>query len=647
MRKTYIIAGTLLSGAALCWAAKDPVLMTVNGNAVPVSEFEYLYNKNSQQQLTSQPVDEYLELFEIYKLKVADAKAAGVDTTASFIRDMDGYRRDLAKPYLVDSAFINSLAAETFERSREEFEANHIMALKGENKERARNLIDSLRTVVLNGGDFNQLAYEYSEDRSAKNNRGSYGFITVNTFPLEFEKQAYALKEGEISEVFETPFAYHVMKGGKHRPARGQVQVAHIMKLVPPGASPAEDAKAKASIDSLYNIVSADRNVFPQVARSESQDPGSASKGGELPWFGAGRMVAEFDSAAFALNVGEISRPVRSPYGYHIIYKIAERAPESFEEVKQGVVRAISNPQDERYRLNREHTEALLAKKHKGSINQKTLDMLKERAAATGLDSLFYVDCTVGTFAELPVLTVGKKQYPVSDFISAFRGAIQPDHIRAVAILDNSANSYLYNKLLAAEEEWLDNNVADYHNLMNEYKEGSLLYEVSVEKVWDRAAKDTEGLKAFFEANRQNYTWEKPHVKTVLVQAKNDSVANEVRARMAVLGADTLVNTIRKEFKGLATAEKVLVEQGQNPMVDNIVFGAPAVTPSNSSFEVYFLWDPKILTAPEEVADVRGLVTGDYQNELEREWVDELKARYPIVVDEKQLNKLRKKYSNR
>ena len=633
-----------MSGVALCWAAKDPVLMTVNGNAVPVSEFEYLYNKNSQQQLSAQPVDEYMDLFEVYKLKVADARAAGLDTTESFRKDMEGYRRDLAKPYLVDSAFIRNLAQETYDRSREEAEARHIMVMKGNDNARGRALLDSLRGAALAGADFGELAYQYSEDRSAKNNRGNYGYITVGTFPLEFEKHAFALKDGEISEVFETPFAYHIMKGGKHRPARGQVLTAHIMKMVPPGSTPEVEARAKAAADSLYNVVVADPAIFAQIAKAESDDPGSAQKGGDLPWFGSGRMVAEFDSAAFALNVGEISKPVRSQYGYHIILKKDAKGPESFDEVKASVERAVANPQDERFRLNRENTAARLAKKHKGSVNAKTLALLKDRAAVNGLDSVFYVETEVGSLAALPIVNIGKKSYPVSDFIAGYREAIVPDVEKAQGTLESSANGYLYNKLVETEEEWLDANEPDYHNLLTEYREGSLLYEVSVEKVWDRAAKDKEGLAAFFEANRQNYKWDKPHVKAILVQAANDSVGKAVRDRMAVLGNDTVVTTIRREFKGLATAEKVLVEEGQNAMVDNIVFGAPAVTPLNSAYTVYYLWEPKVIDAPEEVGDVRGLATSDYQNELEREWIEELKARYAVTKNEKELNKLRKKY---
>lgn len=642
--KTYIISGALLSGVALCWAAKDPVLMTVNGNPVPVSEFEYLYNKNSQQQLAAQPVDEYMDLFEIYKLKVAAARDAGIDTTASFRRDMDGYRRDLAKPYLADSAFLLSLVQESFDRSREEVEATHIMIMRGDNDAKARARIDSIRNLVVSGGDFNQLAYDLSEDRSAKNNRGYYGYIPTGVFPQEFESHAYSLKEGEISEVFETPFAFHIMKGGKHRPARGQVLTAHIMKMVPPGSSPEVDAKAKAAADSLYNIVVANPKLFAAIAKANSEDPGSAAKGGELPWFGASRMVAEFDSAAFALNVGEISRPVRSQFGYHIIYKKDAKGPESFDEVKQNVLRQVSSPQDERFHRVRANATARLSKKHKGGVNTKTLDALKARVATNGMDSIFYVECETGSLAKLPIVYVGKKNYLVDDFISAFRKTKQPDPVRSASLLESSADSYLYNHLVEAEEEWLDNNVPDYHNLLNEYREGSLLYEVSVDKVWDRAAKDQEGLAAFFEANRQNYTWEKPHVKGILVQAKNDSVANLIREAMKTMANDTIVSAVRKEFKGVATADKVLVEQGQNAMVDNIVFGAPAVTPSNAAYEVYFLWEPKVIDAPEEVGDVRGLATSDYQNELEREWVDELKARYPVVVNEKEMKKLRKKY---
>ncbi len=642
--KTYIIAGTLLSGVALCWAAKDPVLMTVNGNPVPVSEFEYLYNKNSQQQLAAQPVDEYLDLFEVYKLKVADAKAAGIDTTASFKKDMEGYRRDLAKPHLTDSAFINNMAKETYDRSREEVEATHIMIMKSDLTGKGRVLLDSLRTLALNGADFGDLAVEYSEDRSAKNNRGYYGYIPTGIFPLEFEKTAYSLKDGEISQVIESPFAYHILKGGKRRPARGQVLVSHIMKMVPPGSSAEDEAKIKAKVDSLYEIVSANPQLFAEIARSNSEDPGSASKGGELPWFGTGRMVPEFDAASFAMNVGEISKPVRSSYGWHIIYKRDAKGPESYEEVKQGVIRQLGNPQDERFRLNRENTTARLAKKHKGKINDKTIALLKERTA-NGADSVFYVECLTGDLSMLPVLSIGKKTYPVKEFIKSMRNQPIAEGERVAKILDNNSNNFLYNKLIETEEDWLDANNADYHNLLNEYREGSLLYEASVEKVWDRAAKDTEGLKAYFDNNKKNYAWSAPHVKGILVQAKNDSVADVVRKRMAEMSNDTIVPAIRKEFKGLATAERVLVEEGQNAMVDNIIFGAPAVTPSVSAYEVYFLWEPKVLTEPEEVSDVRGLVTGDYQNELERQWVEDLKSRYPVVVDDKVLKKLRKKYA--
>lgn len=643
--KTTIIAGALAAGCALCWGAKDPVLMYVNGTPVALSEFEYLYNKNSQQQLNAQPVDEYLDLFEIYKLKVADAKAARIDTTASFRKDMDGYRRDLSKPYMTDSTYLLNLVQETFDHSREEVEARHIMIMKSRDhaaNKAARARIDSIHQRLMEGDDFGQLAYDHSDDRTAKTNRGTMGYITAGMYPYAFEKHAYELKEGEISEVFETPFGYHIMKGGKHRPARGTVLAAHIMKMLPAGADAKTEARVKASIDSLYNVVAANPASFPSVAAANSEDPGSAQKGGELPWFGAGRMVAEFDSAAFALEKGEISHPFRTQFGYHIVKKLDARGPESYEEVKQNTLRMISSPQDERYRMVRDNTSARLAKKHKGRVNQAVLDRLKERAS-NGIDSTFYVDCTVGELASLPILTIGKTDYPVDQFMVKFRNQPQPDPEVAAQLLENSANSYLYNNLVSTEEEWLDKNVADYHNLLNEYSEGSLLYEISVQKVWDKAAKDTEGLNAFFEANRSNYAWSEPHAKGILIQAKDDSVADVIRRRLPELGNDTIMQTLRREFKDVASAERILAKQGENAMVDNIVFGGPAVTPSAATYTVYFMWEPRVINEPEEPADVRGLVTSDYQNELEREWVDELKARYPIEVNRKVLDKVRKK----
>ncbi len=218
--KNKILVGVGLSACAIAWAAKDPVIMTINGVDVPKSEFEYLYHKNSQQQLAPQPLEEYAEMFKVYKLKVADAKACGLDTTESFRKEMQQYRRELAAPFMADSAYINKLVAEAAARALEDVEASHIMMLKtrdaAENR-RLRLRLDSLRQELIAGADFTDLALRYSQDRSVVNNKGYMGFISSGRFPYEFETAAFTTPEGEISEVVESPAGYHIVKAGRHR----------------------------------------------------------------------------------------------------------------------------------------------------------------------------------------------------------------------------------------------------------------------------------------------------------------------------------------------------------------------------------------------------------------------------------------------
>ncbi len=634
------LVGAGLSVFALAMTAKDPVIMTVNGVDVPRSEFEYLYHKNSQQQLSPQPLKEYAEMFKVYKLKVADAKASGIDTTSAFRKEMAQYRRELAQPYLTDSLFLNRLVEEAAERSKEEVETSHIMLSKTRSEAENRKLkarMDSIRGAILDGADFGEMAKRYSSDRGSSSRGGYLGYIVANRFPYAFEEAAYATPEGVVSEVVESPMGYHLIKTGKRRPSKGKVHVSHIMKMAQRNATPESKARAKASIDSIYAIVKADPAHFADIAKSESDDRGSAMKGGELPWFGPGEMVPEFETMAFSLADGEISQPIESQYGWHIIMRHGHKGAPTADELRPELLNRFSSPQDGRWVVIRDHNKERLAAKHNAKINQTTLASLKQ-VAGNGIDSTFTAKCS--GIANLPLLEIGKKNVPVSEYLTSISGFNESDGDAAVAAIDNTVESFFANQLNKEEQDWLYANNADYRNLLNEYHDGSLLYEVSVQKVWDKAAKDKEGLESYFQAHKDNYSWTSPHAKGILVQTVNDSVAEEIRRRMDTLPGDSILPKIRKEFKGKAAVERVLVEQGANPMVDNILFGGPEVTPS-SNYTVYFMYNPRVLNAPEEVNDVRGAVTGDYQTELETLWIDELKSKYPVKVNEKELKKIK------
>lgn len=644
MKKT-VAAGLGACAIAVAFAAKDPVIMTVNGVDVPKSEFEYLYNKNSQQQINPQTLDEYVEMFKLYKMKVADARAEGIDTTKAFRKETAQYRHELAAPYLTDSVYLNTLVAEAYDRSKQEVEAYHIMLFKTRDAAQnaaSRQLADSLQRMLSAGGDFAQTAAKYSQDRGSKDRGGRMGWITAGKYPIEFELMAFSLPEGAISEVVESPVGYHILKGGRHREARGSVQAAHILKLTQ-GMDEAGKAKARAQIDSIYNVVMANPEAFGEVATSNSDDRGSARQGGMLPWFGAGEMVEQFDSVAFSLADGQISVPFETPYGFHIVKRIASKGIPSLEEIKPQTLAKVTNRQDSRYKLVRANQTAKFAKKHKASLNARTVEVLRADVARAGLDSAMFANWTQRSVASSPLAVIDGKTIPVRDFVAAASKLHAPAKTDALNVFNERLDEFYNNLLVDAEEAGLESTEPDYRNLLKEYIDGSLLYEVSVRKVWDRAAKDTEGLKKFFEANRANYKWSEPRAKGILVQTVNDSVATLIRQRAVEVAPDTLITTLRKDFGKDASFDRVLASKGTNAIVDYLMFGGPEVTPSNSKYTVMFMLDPRVITEPEEVGDVKGLVTSDYQNEFQAAWENELRKKYPVTVNEKVLKSVKKK----
>lgn len=638
--KLIIGSAVLLSAGTLASAASDPVVMTVNGEDVPRSEFEYLYHKNSQQQIEAQPLEEYIGMFELYKMKVADAKAEGIDTTQSFLSEMAQYRRDLAMPYVADSLYLNKLVDEAYNRSLEEVDIYHIMVPKGKNRaENYTNLqrIDSVRLALLDGADFAELASAISADRSAATNGGNMGYMASGRLPYKFETVAYSLAPGEISEVVESNAGYHVLKGGKHRPSRGAVKGAHIMKMVRPGATPEEEAKAKAAIDSLYQVVKADPESFHKVALANSDDQGSARMGGQVGWFVAGQMVPEFSDAAFALEVGEISEPVRSAYGWHIIKKMEARGPRSKAELKPDLLTQFSDPRDDRFKMIRNDRDNRLALKHKAVTNSDSRGKLKAYVASNGLDSAFYT-----FYASSPetIYTIDGKPVAVEKVVATLNNAVVSDpYIAGIIFEDKYENAY-DEALMKAEEDWLYANNEDYRNLLNEYRDGSLLYEVSLRKVWDKAANDTEGLEGYFAAHRGEYKFKEPRAKGLLVLVKDEEAAEAIKSRFAELDEAEALQTLRNEFRQVAVIDRLLAPKGINKYVDHLMFDGPEPE-LNPKYPIYFILGGRIATEPENMVDVKGPVTSDYQQLLEQNWTTELRKKYPVKRNMKELKKIK------
>lgn len=654
MKKSKLLAGLALS--ALCmaaFAAKDPVIMKVAGVDVPLSEFEYLYNKNSNQQVEKLPLSEYVEVFKLYKQKVADAIAEGKDTTAQFRREYEQYRHELALPYLTDSVYIESLAKEEYDRMGTEAEAIHIMRFKTPNKDDNRasiTLLDSIKGLLDAGASFSDMAKTYSQDKGSLDKGGRIGFIPAGKFPYAFESAVFAIPEGEVSKVVESPMGYHLIKGGKKRPARGKASVSHILKLVQPqkpgvlSLEATQELEAKHLIDSIYSEAKANPGKFASLAQLYSDDKQTGRSGGILPPFGATEMVEEFDSVAFSLQPGEISRPFRSPYGWHII-KMQEIIPvPSYQEERPRLISIVTNLRDDRGRMVLDHQRELLQKRFKGKYNSENLSPIYNSIAEGGIDSVFVAAYTDPSRIDAPLYTYsGKNTVTMRDVAPILQGLTVKDPEFARSEFDTRLNAAIYSSMIRHRENELMDEVPAYRNLLNEFHDGSLLYEVGKDKVWDRSAKDTEGLEAYFNTHKADYKWTAPKVKGLLIQTVSDSVSNEIRKRAEGLGAEEVVALVRKEFSNEAKAERILVEKGKNPMVDFVAFGGEAVQPSSSKYKDFFLYNFKVLDAPEEAADVKALVTNDYQAFLEKEWEDDLRSKYPVEVYEKVLKKVKER----
>ena len=639
MKKGLLSLALVLASVAVVQAkgSKDPELMTINGKAVTLGEFEYLYHKNNSQQLAPQTIDEYLDMFVTYKQKVADAESEGIDNTEAFKNEFDGYRRELAEPYLRNKEMEDSIIRAVYSHMQEDVDVSHIMlASKGPgiDAEAQKHTLDSIRTAILNGADFAALARQYSIDRAARKNGGRMGFIPVGRLPYTFEDAAYNTKAGEISPGVETPFGFHIVKVNARRPARGQVLAQHILKLTQ-GLSEEDAAKKKAEIDSIGALLAAGAD-FEEIAKKESEDPGSQRNGGRLNWFGAGQMVPEFEEAAFSLQNGEVSAPFKTSYGYHIVKRLDWKPVDSFETMEPMIKNVIQR--DERGQMPRKRKIAELRRKFKAGVNAANLALVKNEIVKNGgLDSALIEKYIV---SEMEVASMGKQKILLSEVVSEIGAPLAGTPERQAAQFEERVNLSLDNAVTEAERQDLAVNNADYRNLLNEYRDGMLLFEVSDRKVWTKAKQDKEGLENYFRTHRDKYKWEKPKFKSYVVFATSDSIMQLAKGYLEStdMPGDSLATDLRKKFGKDVKIEKVIAAQGENNITDYLGFGAEKPE-AKGKWAWYFPYRGKILNAPEEAADVRGAVTGDYQGELEEAWVAGLKQKFPAKINKKTLKK--------
>ena len=663
MKRLFLLSVAALSLFNLNAQQEDErVLLTVNGKPSTVSDFMYIYQKNSQEaQVEQKTIDEYLDLYINFRLKVVDAEQQGLDTTASFKKELKGYRDQAIPKYMSDAESERDVLLLAYSRMQNDRRVSHIAIRCAPNASKeeetmARNKIETAYERVTTGlpivkrnktlpgtpEDFNKVAMEVSEDPGVNENEGHIGWVRPFRFIYSFEDATYNTPVGGISQVFRTPFGFHIVKVEEEVPHR-EVHAAHIMKMTPNG-NDSIAVRAYNQIDSIYSLLK-DGADFTELATNLSDDRGSAIRGGDLGFFSRGQMVPEFENTAFALvDSADITRPFRSAYGWHIIQYRGSRGVGNFELIENDIRRNVSRSQE-----------------YHQMVEDGFIDKLKSeyQYAATpyGLEPFSVIESNVGNITDSAAI-VALKTLPVNDPLFYYAGKYASQQQFAEFIVnyklgkmespkvDDLYKQFVGKTLREYEESVLEYKYPELRHLMQEYHDGILLFDVSLKEVWDRASLDTAGIKTFFKQNKKNYKWEEPRYKGYVIYAKDKTTANVAKNIIKMAEPDSIQSYIKRRLNTDSTNVNVRVEnglfrQGGNKAVDKYGFKLKTAdfTPTEELPVVVLVG--KKLKNPEEYTDERQKVTADYQDYLEKQWIKALKEKYEVVVDQEVLNSIR------
>ena len=623
-------------------AQKDETVLEIDGKKVSKTEFLQIYLKNNNApKYDKASLDEYMELFKKFKLKVAEAEALGYDTIPKLKKELDGYRRQLSQPYLVDSTQNSALVKQAYERMKTEVRASHILIRLDENATpedtlRAWNKIMALKKRIENGEDFNTVARgpNGSDDPSAQRNAGDLGYFTAFQMVYPFEEAAYTTPVGKISDPVRTRFGYHILKVVDQRPARGTMKAAHIMVATGKDASSEEIASAQKKIEEIYQKLKQGTS-FEALASEFSDDNQTAEKGGVLPLFGTGtttRMVPEFEEAAFKLKKdGDYSEPVKTDYGFHIIQRLEWTNLRSFDDMKKELQGKVNK--DERS-MKTQNSFVNKLKKEYGFKDSyaKTAKWFEQNLDSTYFLGKWNADAFT---SNKTMFTLGKQtftQQQFADYLEKnYNKARKGD---AQTTVKKQYESWQRGEILAYEEKQLDRKYPEFKALMQEYHDGILLYEIMTDKVWNKAIRDTAGLRVYFEQNASNYQWGQRY-NAFVYECRNQEVADQVAKLLKndTTTSKTVIAVVNKdsELNLRVKTNKYEVEQ------TNFLKGRELKKGVNPSYtfegKVYVIDVEEIIApGPKQLSEAKGAVTSDYQNYLEKLWLEELSKKHPIVV---------------
>tara|TARA_R110002074_G_scaffold107499_2_gene232257 strand:- start:9343 stop:11286 length:1944 start_codon:yes stop_codon:yes gene_type:complete len=646
--KTYILYtcvilfSTFFSNAQ---SKNEDIIFTVDDSPVLASEFIRVYNKNLNlvKDESQKDVDQYLSLFVNYKLKLAEAKALRFNEKPKYIRELEGYKKQLAKNYLVDSEVTDALVNEAYQRISYDINAKHILVrlnpsskdtLKAYNKllnlrERFKNEnFDTLKKELHNG---NTLLVE------------DLGYFSAFKMVYDFETQAYKTQVGEVSKPFRTQFGYHIVKVVDKRKSRGEITAGHIM-IAKNQKDATQDPEAR--INEIYKLIEQGQE-FEILAKQFSQDKNSAGKGGKLAPFKSGQLSsAIFEDMAFSLQEdGAISKPFETEYGWHIIKRYSIKPIGSFEDMQHELKNKISR--DSRSKLISTSMQNKLRKLYKISNENLARDYF-----VSIMNNDFYNgkwQLPQGFPKEKIILTIGNENWIYKDFFNLLRaqqkGVDKQKPFQA--IVDDAYETFLSNRVLEYHEKNLESTNQEFAQILNEYREGLLLFDLMETKIWNAAKNDTLGIESYYNNNKERYKWE-TRVEAIVATASKEK---DIKKVLSLFKKNETIEKIKEtintndEQKVIFTSGTMTADHQALPEKFEFKEGVSKIYSQNNAY--YVVKVTKLIPQSfRSLDEAKGMVINDYQQELEKKWIKDLKNTYRVTINQDVLNKVKAQIQN-
>jgi len=630
----------------------DQTLFTYGGNPVGKSEFLRMYTKNINNQkpdFSEKALREYVTLYSRFKMKVAEAEIMKLDTLPTIEGELGGYKKQLSKTYLTDKEVTEKLVKETYERMKKDVRISHILINIPRGTEDtlvAYKRIDSIYQAIMKGNDFGTVAKSVSEDKPSAANGGDIGFITALQVPYPFESAAYNTALGSISQPFRTIYGYHIIKKIDERASRGEIQVAQIMTNVQKSGGEEAEKAAKARIDSVLMLLKKGEK-FESLVATYSDDKFSKNSEGVLASFGVGQMVPSFEDAAFGLkNPGDVSAPLRTEYGYHIIKLVKKTPLRPYDSIKTEITKRVEK--DGRI----ETARALFTNKIKLKVNYKEYPEALTELLNAIPDSTVRNGSYKGDDYERygkPLFQMTGVTFNQSDFahyIETYtKGKIYGQKESTLRSLfknysDKVLMDYQENKLIDENEE--------YRNLITEYRDGIMLFELTDRMVWSKASTDSTGLEKFYNTNKTKYTWQ-PAITGDIYKAVDEASAKKLIKELENPENKTIEEII-KASNGDGAQNKVFYESGKFektrfPASIKLEAGKHTSYYKNEDGSFAVVNVKEVFNSPTQktLGEARGYVISEYQEYLEKEWINSLEEKYPVKLNEATFKSIVKK----